>query len=232
MGWDALPLELEEQILSNLSLAELALLSSTRKVFLAPFRKELAEQQKALCEEAYELFGDECLKRLADLCRCFLTGDTIQMTRLGGIRFMFLGKSGSDGLRIRLYGSSGLIWPMRILNEERWQISFDPVLGRTGCSWVPVVQVLLSGVPLPFLDGQTVRIRFSCLQPPLTLVEVKAQIAPLLPLVAHCTCEGVGLGGSITIKERRQAGQVGSGANQGITLFIDCTQCVGYKSKA
>jgi hypothetical protein len=86
MSWHDLSLELEEQILSNLSLVELALLSSTRKVFLAAFRKQIAEEQKVLCDAAHNWFGATCLKRAAEISSCFLKEHTLQMYRLGQIR--------------------------------------------------------------------------------------------------------------------------------------------------
>jgi hypothetical protein len=113
---------------------------------------------------------------------------------------------------------------MEIFQKEGGLINFNPTLGRIGPGWVAVVQVFLSEVPLPFLDGQTVRVYLPW-QPPLTVVEVKAHIAPLLPLVARCTVDGMGQGASITIKERRHAGQVGSGANKGVMLIVDCCKC-------
>jgi hypothetical protein len=225
MGWHDLPLELEEQVLSNLSLVELALLSSTRKVFLAAFRKQLAEEQKALCDEAHYWFGATCLKRAAEISSCFLKEPTLQMDKLGKIRVRFTGKWGADGPILKLYDRVGSRLEMQIFRKEGGLIEFNPILGRIGPGWVAVVQVFLSEVPLPFLDGQTVRVYFPW-QPPLTLVEVKAQIAPLLPLVARCTVDGRGQGASITIKEPRHVGQVGSGANKGITLIVDCGKCI------
>jgi hypothetical protein len=88
------------------------------------------------------------------------------------------------------------------------------------------VQVFLRGMLLPSLHGHTVRICFPW-QPPLTVAEVKGQIAPLLPLVARCTVEGLSPGSPITLKGPTQVSTLDCDANKGIALIVDCTK--GYQ---
>ncbi len=232
MSWDTLPVELEERILFNLPLVELARLASTRKVFLGVFRKQLAEQQKALCDRADKTFGVARLKDAAVHLNRYLTKGIVVPDRLSGIRLGFEGERDTYALRIRLYSVVGHPWQMRVRRKEKDLITTAPPYGYGHPGWISVVQVFLSRVPLPFLDGSTVQICFTW-QPPLTLVEVKGQIAPLLPLVARCTVEGLRPGPPIIVKEDRQvtsfweafAKMLGCDATKGVTLIVDCSRC-------
>jgi hypothetical protein len=229
MSWDALPLELEEQILSKLALVELARLSSTRKVFLALFRKHLAQEQKVLCDKADISIGLERIKRAAVHLSRFLKKDIVKRDEeFSGVRMFSVGQADTFTLHVKLYDRIGCPWVMRIHRAEKGLITLEPTMGQMSPGWVSVMHALLSGVPLPFLDGQIVRM---CLpwQPPLTSVEVKAQVAPLLPLVACCKCEGLAPGGLLTIKERMLANQAVSDTDKGVTLAVDCSKCVGYR---
>jgi hypothetical protein len=71
MGWDALPQDVEEAILSNLSLVELARVSRTKSFFLTVFHKRRAEEQKALREVAAERFGSARITRIITLVERF-----------------------------------------------------------------------------------------------------------------------------------------------------------------
>jgi hypothetical protein len=234
MSWDALPVELEERILFNLSLVELARLSSTRNVFLKVFRKQLAEQQKALCDRADRSFGLERIARAAGHLNRFIKEGTVIQDGLFGLRVGILGNPNTYALHIRLYDSMEHRWPIRVSCAEKELITLDASIGHSFDGWVSVVLVFLSRVPWPFLHGETVRLCFPW-QAPLTLVKVKGQIAPLLPLVARCTVEGLRPGAPIIIKEDRQvasfwqtfAKMLGCDATKGFTLIVDCSRCCG-----
>jgi hypothetical protein len=70
--WRALPYELEETILANLSLPKLARVSTTCKRFDHHFRQKLAKEQKACYDLAVARFGKERLACIAELVHGFL----------------------------------------------------------------------------------------------------------------------------------------------------------------
>jgi hypothetical protein len=71
MDWRALPQDLEEAILTNLSLVELARVSRTKSFFLTIFHKRRAQGQKALRELAAERFGSARITRIITLVERF-----------------------------------------------------------------------------------------------------------------------------------------------------------------
>jgi hypothetical protein len=70
--WRALPYELEEAILANLSLPKMADLSTTCKRFDHLFHQKLAKEQKARYDLAVAQFGKERLARIADIVHGFI----------------------------------------------------------------------------------------------------------------------------------------------------------------
>jgi hypothetical protein len=77
MCWDALPCELQELILANLSLTELTRVSRTCRAIQAAFGRQMAREQKARCDLAVECFGHERIACIASLADRFLKGERV-----------------------------------------------------------------------------------------------------------------------------------------------------------
>lgn len=218
MSWNDLPQELEEKVLSHLSLIELKHLIGTRKVCLAIFHEQLATEQTALCDIAIARYGRKWNKIFADLCTCLVTEGTV----------------GKD-LRKRMrqprklqpaecyQGSSRAFIFIHTYNERlRRQKQFCFALGRmkglADIGWVAFLQAFLS----VGMSGLSYRVQIICSSPllsdPSTLAGVKAHIAPLLPLVAGFTF--MGWGQEISVKGSMHAGDLGPDEKKGCTLQL------------
>jgi hypothetical protein len=78
-SWSVLPNELEELILANLSLTDLARISTTHSSFQRVYCEHLARDQKTRCNLAVECFGRERLSCIATLIRRFVKGEALGM---------------------------------------------------------------------------------------------------------------------------------------------------------
>jgi hypothetical protein len=67
LGWSTLPFDVVELILANLSLVELARVSTTCSAFGAVSRTQMPREQKARCKLAVRLFGQERTGRIVAL---------------------------------------------------------------------------------------------------------------------------------------------------------------------
>jgi hypothetical protein len=74
-SWNALPPELQELIVANLSLVEVTRISSTCRHFYAAFCRQLAQEQKARCDLAAGCIGHQRILRIKSLMRSFLNYD-------------------------------------------------------------------------------------------------------------------------------------------------------------
>jgi hypothetical protein len=79
LGWNALPVELEELVLSKLPLVDLARASATHSSFQSALRNELAREQKARCDAALDCVGRQWMSRITSLINCFLKGQALDL---------------------------------------------------------------------------------------------------------------------------------------------------------
>jgi hypothetical protein len=77
MSWNNLPRELEEMIIVDLPLFDLARLSSTRRVFQEMFRSKLQDEQKLRCELAVACFGRERISAIVTQIQRVLDGQIL-----------------------------------------------------------------------------------------------------------------------------------------------------------
>jgi hypothetical protein len=219
MSWEALPIEMEEKILFNLSLAELAAVSSTCMTFLEVFQKQLAAQQKTLCDSAVDWFGLERIRGFATLADRFINDKILNFNLAATIDIFGAQHFTADTLYINFHAWSGDPVQTQIVRSQEMQLMLYPT-SPEDLGWVSVLLALLSGmVPSSFQDGtRAVRI---VLLPHLqiTPADVIAHLAPVLPLVAVCTSRCSPTGPRMMIKERMQGGEGGLGANKGIALL-------------
>jgi hypothetical protein len=77
MTWSGLPLDMVEQILTKLPLAELARTARTNRTFLAVYRRRMAREQKAYCDLAFSSCGRERITCLLAFLISLLNGDPL-----------------------------------------------------------------------------------------------------------------------------------------------------------
>jgi hypothetical protein len=158
MSLDALPIELEEKVLSNLSPVELARVSTTNTAFLAAHQQGMAEEQKALGARANEWFGRKRTKRFAEFLQGFFKEDMLDDDLAEEIGLFITWSLCMTGMRLNLDTLSGEPVQMRMHIVEGGFTISCPIKGRADPGWVILLQALLSGVvPSAFRDGQSIR---------------------------------------------------------------------------
>jgi hypothetical protein len=92
MSWPALPLELEDLILANLSLCELARASRACHTFQSAFRKQLAIEQDARSQIAIHIAGLARIEGIVSLTKHYIQGDADSAKLKGNV-----GRISADG---------------------------------------------------------------------------------------------------------------------------------------
>jgi hypothetical protein len=122
MDWTALPYELEDVVLGNLSLRQLADVSPTCQRFDQIIRQKLAKEQNSRCDLAISRFGRERVDRIADITHSFLNAHS---SHSQSVKRAACSWSISDDGALHIAPASHPARHSRGVRDDFWYISED-----------------------------------------------------------------------------------------------------------
>jgi hypothetical protein len=253
MSWPALPRELEELILANLSLRELARASRVCHTFQSASGKQLAIEQDARSQIAIDIAGLARIEGIAALIKGYLQGD--HDVKYSGGKFGHISADGTLHIqwshpyeRQPAFNPGGTNASF-VLDSLSLSFRMEAILRSEVCinvycqyrlvdiyvcprsdddvEGVALVQCLSNGALVPCVEngGLTIDVRIKGFSYKCTLLGLKAQVVPLLPLASRILyakwVKGVNVWEKRNANRHAKFGDLGPANKKGITVHVD-----------